>query len=674
MIDYRGPDLCKSTRLAEFQSPHGPNGAGFEGKDRVYLARTFVRPGLTRKVDAVRFSFLVGVTLALSMNVVPSLAAQNSSDLRLVTINKLIETTPAEGFTARAFYYLFVGRTEEALADFDKAKAVKPGDSSLQYNRAWALQFIGRYSEAEAILLSLSNSSLGAQDLASFYESQGNYEAALRQWDKAGESRITDKFGKAKILFQLGRFGEADAICTNLKLNGAWDYVERAKYWDQRGEPDKALADLDQAVNLDSNKLDERADFHYRHGNASMARIDFDKLVSHMTSSNFVKRSRFLEQIGDLKLAESDLNSAVNVAENQNSKQWSLAQRARFYCRNNRYADALVDINKAMTGSYQFDWCLVKGDALEGLNQRTEALKAYQDVLPFEKKMRPATMGTILRVITSTSLKTVADAYGGIGNRGKQIQYLDRRCYFEPFNVEFLYDLGLAYKQAGNIEKARGTVERCLVMLSQRKDPSTIREKCSGLFLVVGGSAKQLVALQRGGKEHRGLSAPMAKKTASILVRKSSDRETTESPQGAPTSIVQTTRGNESSKLDPAGQSEATYKIGDSIHSLPIMDARAKGAISGPDIVPVQARTTPFSVPVTPGTAPRSSKLLMVASVPSIPLPLQDVAAVQNSTPLSADGLQQALSTRSSGSARSVVPRDEASSSVTSGGTPIQDK
>jgi tetratricopeptide (TPR) repeat protein len=128
-----------------------------------------------------------------------------------------------------------MGRYPEALADFDRALVLDPGNAWVSARRGETLRLLGRYEEAMAdfdrVLDLHPDDDLARCRRALVLRQQGRAgeaEAELRLAAAAAATRLAERPGDARLLFRLGLchaaagdFAEARRRCREALVHGA---------------------------------------------------------------------------------------------------------------------------------------------------------------------------------------------------------------------------------------------------------------------------------------------------------------------------------------------------------------------------------------------------------------------------------------------------------------------
>ena len=297
------------------------------------------------------------------------------------------ELTTSSQLGRRASAYRRRGQYDKALADYDKAAQLDPGNAAVLFNRALVLMEMKRFDEAAADLDKAiridPHMAPALTQRAWIYDSRGQYAQAAETYSRAivaDASNVDALVRRARVYLILNRPVDAEADAgraIGLDPGSAAAYAERADARLLRKDTDGASADADKAISLDA-KFEEawrvRGDVLWAHGSlpeaiqafsraletapqdsgvlmkrgsvyASMklpakAMSDFDEAqrIDPGNPAGLRARAVVLEQQGDLAGALGALDKAVALRPEDPS---ILLLRALMLARHGRNAEAL---------------------------------------------------------------------------------------------------------------------------------------------------------------------------------------------------------------------------------------------------------------------------------------------------------------------------------------------
>jgi len=281
------------------------------------------------------------------------------NDKAIADFNETIRLWPGNirAYVLRGFQYVRKGNYDLAFADFNQALRMDPGFAPAYQNRGFAYSLTGNHTQAiadynQAIRLDQNNNptdvafslmfrGLIYQDIRnldmaiadfteairldpnlemiqpSIYESRARAYAGRNEWDKA----ISDM---EKYLQFNPNDAQAQQILEAMRQqksqSDAQAYYRRGIAYDEMGDIDRAIAELDQAIRIDPNF----AQAYYSRGIAH-SRRDRDRAIADYTSAirlnpNFAdaynNRSLLYLIRGDNDLAIADCNELIRINPN----------------------------------------------------------------------------------------------------------------------------------------------------------------------------------------------------------------------------------------------------------------------------------------------------------------------------------------------------------------------
>lgn len=221
-------------------------------------------------------------------------------------INENTKRIAANGGDIEAFYnrglaYAVLGRHDEAISDFSKYIAGKPSNKEYLadgYNeRANNYKNKGNYKSAIAdynTALSLFTSSIYLNNRGNCYMSMGDNESALTDFNRA--------------------------IATNAKEPEP--YYNRAKVYSSQKLYNKAIADLNVYVGLNTTNIPFLADGYQNRGLAYFNLNNFDQALKDATkaieldptaAARFTVRASIYRKLGKESLAKADESAAADL-------------------------------------------------------------------------------------------------------------------------------------------------------------------------------------------------------------------------------------------------------------------------------------------------------------------------------------------------------------------------
>ena len=273
----------------------------------------------------------------------------------------------------------------------------------------------------------------------------------------------------------------------------AEQFLERGNLRRSAGRYDLALADLSQALELDSNLADanlSRGWILFERQDYETAIAEFDDALSKngQLASAYAGRGTAHRQLGNTAAAIKDLTQAIR--RDANNADYYL-RRAQCYNNNNQCAEAISDLNRCLKVEPSNAIGLaVRGVALRRLDKNQEAIRDFRaalqinprnDVVWAELALTLHYMGQdndgVLAATQALQLSKDA-AYHNV--RGRCLQGLDRNeeaaadyeaaAQLEPSQANYFLNAGTAYIALGKYERAAEMLSTCISL-----DPAKAR-------------------------------------------------------------------------------------------------------------------------------------------------------------------------------------------------------
>ncbi len=189
-----------------------------------------------------------------------------SLDDKIKSATQRLMTAPtATNYWLRGDIYAEAKRTREAIADFDKAIALEPGNATFLFSRGSAKAQLREYDGAiadftSAIRINPRYSAAFTGRAEAFKETREpaqamrDYEAAL----VVNPRHVPALFGRGMALFEAQSWALAEADFTRVLINDkayAFAYVRRGQAWEKLGQRDKAIADYRESLRASPSSL-----------------------------------------------------------------------------------------------------------------------------------------------------------------------------------------------------------------------------------------------------------------------------------------------------------------------------------------------------------------------------------------------------------------------------------
>ncbi len=187
----------------------------------------------------------------------------------------------------RGYVYQFLGRNDEARADFENALEITGGDPGFEFH-TFVVEWLDEHSATGIADLD----QMTAEELVESgwaYSQENDFESAIAAFDKALEFSTDDSsawWGRACAYRDLGEYDAAIQDfnrAIELDPNNGWIYSDRGwLYYLQFGEVTLALNDFDKAIQVDPMNADHylaRGLIYQAVGKISEARADYENYM-----------------------------------------------------------------------------------------------------------------------------------------------------------------------------------------------------------------------------------------------------------------------------------------------------------------------------------------------------------------------------------------------------------
>ena len=294
-------------------------------------------------------------------------------------------------FIVRGLEQLRVGRSADALADFQRAISIAPNEFSANLNAGVALTQSGQPKEAlgyyrRAVELKPKSGEPHANAAAALM-ALGDLRAAADAASQAVALDPKSAIGWTNLGLARLRMGQAEAAreaidrSLALRPDDADTLAARATLWVAAKQPDRAMTDLQRAVDANprsSSAFYNRGTLHAQMGDLDAALRDFGRAIEIDPGSREALANRatalFLKGSNDAALA--DLNRLVAL-DPRNPR--ALATRAQGLARSGRQAEALADVESALRMSERNgDLWMMRGLLLGGLQKPADAKESFR--------------------------------------------------------------------------------------------------------------------------------------------------------------------------------------------------------------------------------------------------------------------------------------------------------
>jgi tetratricopeptide (TPR) repeat protein len=233
---------------------------------------------------------------------------------------KMIEHNPnnAEAYYCRAAAYVALDNYDMAFADFAQAIKIDPNHWTAYMDRGAVHEQLGDYKSAIAdytqAVKCYPNREGGYTHRARAYEKLGDYKSAIADYTQAIKLYLNESHPLAYLNRIL--FGDAGCPPTCDRVLAYHNLILRGDIHKKSGDYGKAIADYNQAIKLDPERLDayqKRANTYEETGDYEKAIADWThalKIASYISSVIYGHRGRVYMKLGDYKNATKDAKTA----------------------------------------------------------------------------------------------------------------------------------------------------------------------------------------------------------------------------------------------------------------------------------------------------------------------------------------------------------------------------
>lgn len=350
--------------------------------------------------------------------------------------------------------YVQLGRYDQALKMFNQATNYRPDDSALYVGLAYLYRVMGRkedqqqalnrvielgreYQITDNWLPALYNSGIA-------YEAQGNYEAALQQYQmilSKDPTFFSAYLSAGRVLIQLKRLDEARQLHQQAqplaKENPAreiWLSLDIGRLYENQGEPDAAIVAYLQASTLAPELATPYfylAELYAKQGIHDAAFINYQKFVnvSHDPAGAHASFAEFLYRINDYQAAIDHYLQALQYSSYDPALLY--ANLGRAYAVTNKKELAQAAFEKALSKPSESAAYIhsLYGNVLVRFNQLEDAIFHYEESLKldngiaFETTMNLAQQYEILNALDNAQMlyKSLLSAKDQLSNEQQQM-------------------------------------------------------------------------------------------------------------------------------------------------------------------------------------------------------------------------------------------------------------
>ncbi|HEY6456267.1 MAG TPA: tetratricopeptide repeat protein [Steroidobacteraceae bacterium] len=330
---------------------------------KLYVARGTVLNDLGKHDEAI-----ADFTHAIALDPHDQIAYSNRAaeyltssrfELAVADLTEVIRADPANGmaFYNRATAYERSGERNKALEDYRNAARLLPSFAAANA----ALGRLLKASNPDAALSELSAAiqqdpkSPALRSRAILYLSLGRFEQALRDFNQVIASNSSDSIAFLDRGVTNDKIGNMDGAISDYGRSIALvpsviAYVDRGGAYSRLQQPERALADFDAALKIDSNNLDAllgRANAHYARKELDASLNDYTRVIGADPKNAVAYFKRGNIHLDSLEFAQacSDYTASLKLDPNQPV---TLYNKAIAETRLGRLQDAAEDRRRAL--------------------------------------------------------------------------------------------------------------------------------------------------------------------------------------------------------------------------------------------------------------------------------------------------------------------------------------
>jgi putative PEP-CTERM system TPR-repeat lipoprotein len=443
-----------------------------------------------------------------------------------------------------ASYYQRQGKPAKAISLLQGGLTGAKGDAPI-YNALAALQ-LGAGNKADGVK-SLESAkrvdpgfAASYQNLAGFYAASGDYPKALAEFAaqlKLDPGNLRAMFGLAALSEVSGK--EADALAYYQKAaqtKAPEALLTLAAYQQKKGQPEKALEAIEEAIKLDPRSLPPRE----AKGRVLMGQKEYRKALKAFDELEALNETQGVTLKISAYLAMKDGPKAVEQAGRLIAKHPGSAQGflvlASIYQSLKDLPMALSEANKAVkTDPKSVEARIYLGSLYQEKKENAKALAAYQEALKLKPDSVPGQFA-VAALYDATGKKSEAaaryrailahsDNYlpalnnlaylcaDGYGKKEEALRYAIAAFKLQPGNAGVLDTVGYAMLKNGRTAEAVKVLERTVTLLPA--DP-TVHYHLGLAYQLAGDRAKSQQALQKSLSLGEG---PDSKATRELLAQ-----------------------------------------------------------------------------------------------------------------------------------------------------------
>ena len=453
--------------------------------------------GMTRRAAGdregaiARFSDALGQTTESSSSLNQSLVYfyrgaaymfRGDSDRALADLSQAIKLQPtsAEAYANRAVLYLAKGERGRALADTNRALALKPEAALVYNNRGLIYLQSGDYDRAIADFSQTLTLLVPTHDSSTAIRPDGRQLGALNLSDRNNVPLVNFIFSELS----------ADLV-----------HINRAIAYLSKGDYDRALADLNEAIQLQPGRVVA----YFNRATVYLAKQDVDRALADLNQTikrqpdfalAYLQRGGVYSAKGDADHALADLNQAIAL---QPRAAVFYSGRGAFHADRDDHDRAIADFSQAITLQpdlivayrYRGNSYREKGDDDRAFADFDRALTlapdnaaaynsrgwAYAQTGDFDRALADLNRALELKPDEASIYDSRGFAYAGKGNYDLALADYDQALKLKPDADFAYYHRGLVYRALGDHQKAIADFKRTLELTrkSKRRQEATLQ-------------------------------------------------------------------------------------------------------------------------------------------------------------------------------------------------------
>lgn len=327
-------------------------------------------------------------------------------DRALVDLNQSIKLQPtlAEAYANRALVHMVKNDYTQALADANQAVKLKPDLAIAHNNRGVIYATTSNYDRAiadfsQTLKLIPETSNTARSDLTNSSQLRSFNLNDNREIPIAGflATDLSDYLVYVNRGFAYLSKGDYDRALADfnqaiqLQPDSATFYIMRGEIYAKQDDFDQAITNFDQAIKLQPNLVDA----YYNRGRSYREKGDYDRAIADYDQAIKLKpkdagiyngRGWTYAQAGNFDQAIADLNQAIKLNPNEASFYDS---RGFAYAGKREYDRAIADYNRALKLKPDADYAYYhRGTVYRALGDRLKAIADFKRTLELTKNSK----------------------------------------------------------------------------------------------------------------------------------------------------------------------------------------------------------------------------------------------------------------------------------------------